>query len=122
MKTIKEKTLEFFILLTILFIILFFLFKTPVMLYIGIGIGVIALLPGKLSHWGYIGWIKFSQGLAFIITHLILSIVFYLILFPISIIYRMVNKDALKLKTNTYSTLYETRSKLFTAADLENMW
>ena len=122
MKTTKVKTLEFFLLLTVFFILLFFLFKSPPMLYAGIVIALIGLVSGKVSYWIYLGWMKFSQFLAYIMTHLILSIVFFLVLFPISLFYRMANKDALKLKANKYPSLFDTRSKQFTASDIENMW
>jgi hypothetical protein len=122
LRTIRVKTLEFFLFLVLLLIVLFFITKSPVLLYFAIGIAGVGLFLNKISSLIYLGWTKLSQFLAFVMTRLVLSIVFFLVLFPVSLIYRMTKKDPLKLKPNRYPSLFETRSKHFTSADLENMW
>jgi energy-coupling factor transporter transmembrane protein EcfT len=121
-KTNRVKTLEFFLLLILLLIFLFLLIRSPFLLYFAIGAAGTGLFLNKISFRIYLGWKKFCQVIASIITWLVLSFIFFLVLFPVSIIYRLIKKDPLKLRPGQYTSLFENRSKLFTSADLDNMW
>ena len=76
-------------------------------------------LTGKIHFL----WTKFSEILGGIMSKVILSLLFFLFLFPIALLSRLfTKKDALQLKRTTEPTYYTTRNHLYTAEDLENPW
>jgi hypothetical protein len=46
---------------------------------------------------------------------------FFMILFPISLLYRISNKDNLRLK-HSHKSIWIQRNHKYTSADLENIW
>lgn len=122
MQTTKIKTLEFFSLLVLFFLVLYLIYDFKALVITALCIGGVGLFFDRLAFIVYAGWSKLAQLLAFVITQIILSLIFFLVLYPISLLYRMLNRDPLKLSPNRYDTLYETRAKVFTATDIENMW
>jgi len=51
-------------------------------------------------------WMKLASVLGFIMTHILLTLFFYLVMTPIGIILRIVGKDTLKLKSSKNSDTY----------------
>src|ERR1035437_1995835 len=64
-----------------------------VSLIIGI-VGIISSFLSKKIEWG---WMKLAQLLEYIIPNIILSVVFFLFLFPISLISKIFSNDPLML-------------------------
>lgn len=122
MKTKRENTLEFFLLLVLFFIVISFLIRSGFLLYLALAFGVTGLFLNKISGWIYSGWMKFSRFIAFVVTRIVLSIIFFIVLYPVSMVYRMIKKDPLKLRAGHYQSLFEDRSRIFTQEDLDNMW
>ena len=65
--------------------------------------------------------VQIGGGDGYIMSRVLLSIVFFLILFPISLVYRMFNKDTLQLKRKEGSYWTE-RDHKFTGDDLKQVW
>jgi len=112
----------------ILLIITGFLFykeneSTQIFLYIAcsfIGLGL--LLPIILKPI-YIVWMTFAVILGWVMTRVILSIVFYLILTPIGLITRLFGEDFLDLnKSNTESYWNNRNSDFELNQDYENQF
>lgn len=122
MKTKREKTLEFFLLLVLFLIVISFIMRSGFLLYPALAFGITGLFLNKFSGWIYAGWMKFSRFIAFVVTLVVLSLTFFIVLYPVSIIYRMIKKDPLKLRAGHYPSMFEDRSRLFTQEDLDNMW
>lgn len=74
------------------------------------GIGLALILLGLLLPITLIPllivWIRFAEGLNWIITHLLLLIVFYLVLTPIGILYRIFKGDPLNRKWEPHRKSY----------------
>lgn len=83
--------------------------------------GIVDILFSGISKWIAIIWLKFGEKLGSITSFIILSAIFYFILFPVSLLYRIKAKDFLKLKRKN-SSYFEERNYTFTKADLENPW
>ena len=123
----RKKELESIIViaaaLMIIHFVLIYRYETSNQALVPIALGL--LLVGFLSPWLTSKiiwlWFKLSEGIGYVMSRVILSIIFFLMLFPISLLYRMFNKDVLKLQRNGGST-YTDRSHTFTASDLENPW
>jgi hypothetical protein len=66
-------------------------------------------------------WIKISELLGMVFPKIILSLVFFLFLFPISLLYRIFNKDPLML-SKKYDTYFLEVNKEITKKSFENVW
>jgi len=102
-------------------LIIYFISKNPIFIIIGFSIGLLSLLSDTVSY--YISWVwkQILRVVGFINAHLLLGLVFFVVLFPISILYRLSNRDSLNLKPGKKS-YYEDRDHRFTAKDIENPW
>ncbi len=80
------------------------------------GIGL--LLP-KLLYPVAVFWFSLGNVLSTIVSPLLLTIVFLLIITPIGVIRRWLGRDPLQLKTNSKS-MFKERDHMFTASDLKN--
>lgn len=102
-------------------LVLSFIFKTPLLISISIGVGVAALISPNIASAIVWFWEKIALVLGYINTRILLSVLFYVFLVPIAAISRLFSKDPMKLK-NPKGTVFVTRNHTYTAKDLENMW
>lgn len=121
MKTEKEKALETLLVLSGAFVILFWktdkkIFLLLALIFVFIGIAS-PWLAGKIS-WV---WLKFAELLGAVMSKVILGLVFFLFLTPISFLYRLFKNDSLSLKKKNDS-YYTKRDHLYINKDLENTW
>lgn len=67
-----------------------------------ISIGLILFLSGlsgtKLGKWFYTGWMALAFVMGNVMSHLILALFYFLILTPISLIFKVIGRDILCLK------------------------
>ncbi len=118
----KKDTTNTTILVIVLgLLVLSYLFKAPVLIHIATGIGVVSLLVPKIGQWIEWAWMKLAEVLGWINTRILLGIVFFIILFPISVLYRLVSRDSLKLKRGQGSVFF-SRDHTYTSKDFENIW
>ena len=64
-----------------------------------------AILPRALK-WIYIAWMSVAFVLGFVMAHLILAVLFYLILTPLGLVARLAGKDFLSLKLDRAAKSY----------------
>lgn len=86
------------------FLAIYLIFSCQWAVFASLIFGIIGIISNTLSGLIARGWMILSRLLSFIIPPVILSIIFYLFLFPISLIFRIFNKDPLLLSDqyNTY--------------------
>lgn len=100
-----------------------FIFKISFLDYVALAILLIALLSYPLAALVSKGWMKFAEGLGFINSKIILSVIFFLFLVPIALIYRLFNTDKLQLKKKPSAKSYYTiRNHQYQPADIEKSW
>ena len=96
--------------------------KRHVFLYVAMGLHVVNMtVPIVYKPFAYI-WFGISDLMGAVMSKVLLSIVFFLVVAPIAILRRMSGKDALKLrafKGSKESAMVE-RNHMFTAKDLES--
>lgn len=102
-------------------LILFFLFGKQWLLYASFAIGFLSLLSEKIASIIDVIWGRVMRIVGTINAYLILTLVFFLVLFPIAILYRLFTKDAMNLKANKDS-YFIVRDHKYEAKDLENVW
>jgi hypothetical protein len=67
-------------------------------------------------------WLKASEYLGAFNSKVILTLVFFLFLTPMAVLYRMFSKHPMQLKNDaTVRTLYWERNKLYSAGDFEKL-
>jgi uncharacterized membrane protein len=73
-------------------------------LYTSLGVGAISIASSYISQKIEWGWNKLSTLLGYIVPNILLSLVFFVFLLPISLISKLFNKDRLMLsgKHNSY--------------------
>ena len=91
------------------------------LIYISLGLMLTGLASKWLSAKLIWLWFKLAEGMGYVMSRVILTIVFFTFLFPIALLYRMFNKDLLKLSRQDGST-YTDRHHKYIALDLENPW
>ncbi|NVN99747.1 MAG: hypothetical protein HXX17_10510 [Geobacteraceae bacterium] len=75
-------------------------------------------LEAVITRW----WLKFSELLSGINNRVILTLIFYLILTPLALLYRLFNKDLLNLDGRRLLSFYVDRNYTYSKPDLEKMW
>lgn len=103
------------------FLVFHLIFDLDVLLYIGVGVSVgSALIPslGKLINWM---WMKLALGLGWFNSRVLLSIIYFVFLFPIAMISRIFNRDSLNINKRGES-YYTNRNHIYQKEDLENIW
>ncbi|MBL4657985.1 MAG: hypothetical protein JKX73_08295 [Flavobacteriales bacterium] len=117
----RAKVLEAILTIATALVILFFVFEIDILVPIALGLMLVGLLSKWLSAKIIWLWYKLSEVMGFVMSRVILSIVFFLFLFPIAVLYRLFNQDTLNLKNKGNST-YTVRNHTYTNSDLENPW
>jgi hypothetical protein len=85
----------------------------------GIGISGIFIKPlGRLIAWG---WYKLADLLNFVMSKVIMAVVFTFILVPVAMLYRLTKNDKLSLKRSSKSK-WISREHTYEADDLKNIW
>lgn len=109
----------------LLVLYLFGLFKNGVSreiyIYLACGIGITGIFIKPLGKLIARGWYKLADLLNFVMSKVILGIVFIFILVPVATLYKLTGKDNLLLKRSPKSK-WVTREHKYSAGDLKNIW
>tara|TARA_B110000438_G_scaffold303679_1_gene366449 strand:+ start:3408 stop:3818 length:411 start_codon:yes stop_codon:yes gene_type:complete len=101
------------LILIIISALLFYYDKTSYQILAIVALGFIGLgitIPISLKPT-YLVWITFSIILEWIMTRVILSILFYLVLTPIGLVTRLLGKDFLALRTSDSNSYWNDRDR-----------
>ena len=121
MKKQDQKTYETLAALLTVLAILFWLTELPVFLILCIVLGLAGSLFHPLALLIHRLWMYVARALNFVISKLLLSIIFVLVLTPIALLYRLFNKKKLMTEGDKTSFYYEVNQS-FIPKDLENPW
>ena len=82
-----------------------------------------AILPRALK-WMYIAWMSVAFVLGFVMAHVILAVLFYLVITPIGLLAKLAGKDFLSLKLDRAAKSYwiPREKKPKSAADYERQF
>ena len=103
------------------FLILYLIFSWNWAVYVSLLIGVVGIISPFLSKKVDWIWMKFANLLGLIIPNLLLGIVFFLFLFPISRISKLFIKDTLMLSKN-FKTYFIDINKETDKTSFEKTW
>ena len=117
----KTKIVETSLVLTTGFLVVYFIVSNSLFLYLALAFGLIGIFIKPLAKFIAIVWFKLADILNYFVSKIVLGVLFFGILFPISILYRLTNKDRLQLKRSKDSNWIECNKK-YAAKDIENIW
>jgi hypothetical protein len=78
----------------------------PLFLWPGVALAGFGLLWPRALKWVYIAWMSVAFVLGFVMAHVILTVLFYLMIAPMGLIARMFGKDFLRLKLDQNVATY----------------
>ncbi|HZV81065.1 MAG TPA: SxtJ family membrane protein [Geobacteraceae bacterium] len=121
-KPTRMQVLETFALFAFLSLLAYQLLSQRIFLWSALVLLAVALFAKPLARVVVLWWLKFSEAVARVNSMLILVIVFYGVLTPLAIIYRLCNKDPLQLRRDQSESYYAERNHTYEKSDLEKMW
>ena len=96
--------------ITVGFLVVFIIIKQLWALYAALSVGLIGVFSTFLSQQIDFIWTKLSWLLSLIVPNIILTLIFYFFLFPISLLARIFRKnDPMSLKNNRTSLFIESK-------------
>ena len=101
--------------------ILSLIFKIDVLLYIGLSVGLICIISPFLAKVIFKFWWQLASFLGKFNSIWLLSLVFYLLLFPISVFYRWFNREQHIFK-QAKDSAFKTRNHTYSKEDLQDTW
>ena len=105
------------------FLVLFLIIKKSFLLYIAGGVALGSLFSEYLAEKIVWGWYKLAEGLGYVSSRILLSIIFFVMLTPLALLYRLTRKqDVLQLNRKQGGSYYTERKHLYVKKDLEKMW
>ncbi len=100
--------------------VLYFNFHKLWML-VPVGVSLIGFFINPIGEIVHKGWMLIAKVLGFINSRILLTLLFYVLLTPLALVFRLFNKARLKhtLKNNTSFVI---RNHQYTIQDLRNPW
>lgn len=118
----SEQNLRTLVVLAAGMLVLFFIFHKPWLSWIALTVLLVAAFSDWLSAKLAWAWLKLAEVLGKINSRILLSLVFFVFLFPLAMLRRLFVKNALDLKRPSSNSLYKERNHTYSAQDLANPW
>lgn len=103
-------------------VVLYFIFKSQYFLIAAAIIGVLSIAIPVAGDLIVKAWYKIAEILGAINGRILLSVVFFVVLFPVAIISRLGKKNPLALKRESAASVFVERNHKYTGKDLEQVW
>lgn len=116
----RSQELETHLLFAVVGIVAWWILRIDWILLVGLGFGVIGLFIKPLAYWIDWAWRKFSEGLGWVMSKVVMGAIYIVVLVPVAFLARISRNDPLMLKQR--ETYWHTRNKKLEKEDLEKMW
>lgn len=105
-------------------VVFYFIFSAryPYLLYAAAAVGVLSIAIPFVGDLIVKGWYKIAEVLGAINGRILLSLIFFVVLFPVALLSRIGKKNPLSLKREKQDSFYTERNHLYTGKDLEQVW
>ncbi len=104
-------------------LVLYFIFKKDWLLYIGLFVGLAGVFVPFIGDLIVKGWYKLAELLGYINSRILLSLIFFVVLFPVAVLARMGRgKNLLGLRKENRQSAFTERNHRYEAKDLKNVW
>ena len=92
------------------------------LLYAAAIVGVLCVFVPIFGDYLVKVWFKIAEGLGWFNSRVILTIMFYIFLWPIAMLYRLSSKNPMGVKRPDTKSVYAERNHTYVPKDLENIW
>ena len=99
-----------------------YIFKFPPLATASLVIGVLASLSSWMATRIEWLWMKFAQGLGWVNSRILLSVVYYLFLLPLALVRRIFQKESNWKLNKDKASFFVERNHTYTKEDLVNPW
>jgi hypothetical protein len=103
-------------------VILYFVFKSQYFLIAAAVIGAVSIAIPVAGDLIVKAWYKLAEVLGAINGRILLSLVFFVVLFPVALISRLGKKNPLALKRESSNSVFAERNHKYTGKDMEQVW
>lgn len=117
----RQKSLETILVLVIALGIVSRLTGHPWFLLAAGILGAVGLLFPLLANYIHWLWMKLGEAMGFVTSKIVLTIIFYIFLVPLSFLSKLRKRKPVKLKPDNDS-FYTERSFKYTRESMENLW
>jgi hypothetical protein len=94
------------------FLVIYLVFSWDWAVWVSLGAGITGIVSLWLSQKVEWLWMKLAKVLSFIVPNILLSLVFFLILFPLALLSKLFNKDPLMLSPKYKSYFIEINREM----------
>ncbi len=108
--------------ITVGFLVVYLITKWQWSLTVASVVGLAGLFSDYLASKIEWVWMKITYVLSLIVPNILLSILFYLILFPIALLAKLFSKKNFLQLKNIENTTWFTERKVFDSKSMENPW
>ena len=122
MKKVKSQPVNTMLTISTGFIVIFLITNWKWALFVALAIGLFGMFSPYISRKIDYLWMKLAYLLGLIIPNIILSLIFFLFLFPISILSKLFGKKDPLILTNKGNSIYKITSKSFDKKSFEKPW
>ncbi|MBI1226129.1 MAG: hypothetical protein GC192_12915 [Bacteroidetes bacterium] len=103
-------------------LVIYLLHPVQELVLAAIAMGVVGAFIPSLAKWVDWGWYKLSEGMGWVMSRVMLSLVFFVFLFPVALLSRVFGKkDSLQLRKKSGS-YWTDRNHVYEGKDMENVW
>ena len=117
----KEKALEAILVIAIGFLLIYILKEQKIFLYISFSVGLVGIFIKPLAVLIAKGWYKLGDILGVVVSKVVLSLIFFLLVTPIALLHNLFNKDSLRLKKSD-QTFWSNRDHFYVPEDFDKIW
>ena len=118
----KNSSIKTILIISVGFAIVYLISKWQWALIVSVSVGVLGILSERISRLIEFLWMKLAKILSYIIPNILLTLIFYLFLFPISLLWKLFgSRDSLNLR-NEPSSLWKPYDKHINKEYFERIW
>ena len=93
-----------------------------ILLYVAMVLAFLSAFWPWASLWIHRLWMKLGEAIGAVVSRIILSVIFYLLLTPLAWLNRLFSKNPRFIKGKVRSTYYTVRQKQYERNDLGTTW
>ncbi|MFC3415182.1 hypothetical protein [Algoriphagus hitonicola] len=118
----KDKELEAILVITLGFMIVYKVFETEWLFFTALAIGILGTFISFFRKYLVLSWMRLASILNMIVPKLLLGLIFYLVLFPMSIFSKLFRSDNPIVLKKPELTNFTDSNKKFNNNDFLNTW
>lgn len=121
-KKTKINPLSTVLILIIALNIIFLISNSKEFLYASVGLGAIVTFSSKAANFVHKAWMGLAKILSYIVPNILLTIIFFLLLLPLSVISKIFRKGDLLNINKPSNSLWLDNERVFTKDYFEKPW